>query len=356
MNSITHRNVKTMTTIRQRHPVTQPVDVDAMGAVICNCQSVNGEIPWQTGGKTDPWDHVECAMGLTVAGRIAEARKAFGWLAGLQLPDGSWFAAYRNGIPEDRTRDANFSAYFAVGVYHHFLVTGERAFVETHWPAVEKAISFAVGLQAPGGEIYWARDPSGRIDPMALLTGSSAVYMSLKCALALCRVLGVRRPEWEKARDRLGHAILHEPHRFNVTKSRFSMDWFYPVLCGAVTKEAAWQRIERSWKKFVVEGEGVRCVSDQPWITMAETSELVLALSAMGNHAQARIVFNWISDKKYSDGAYWCGHTVPDMVIWPEEKTTWTTAAVLLATDALNELTPGWRLFHHRFWADDGIL
>jgi len=44
------------------------------------------------------------------------------------------------------------------------------------------------------------------------------------------------------------------------------------------------------------------------------------------------------------------GVTFPDMVIWPEEKTTWTAAAVILAYDALYEISPAGHLFHHAFW------
>jgi hypothetical protein len=42
------------------------------------------------------------------------------------------------------------------------------------------------------------------------------------------------------------------------------------------------------------------------------------------------------------------------MVVWPTHKTTWTHAVVLLAADALFDLTPAGRLFDHRFWAQDG--
>ena len=38
------------------------------------------------------------------------------------------------------------------------------------------------------------------------------------------------------------------------------------------------------------------------------------------------------------------------MVIWPEEKVAWTNAVVIMATDALYQLTPGGRLFNHQFW------
>jgi hypothetical protein len=42
------------------------------------------------------------------------------------------------------------------------------------------------------------------------------------------------------------------------------------------------------------------------------------------------------------------------MVIWPEERTTWTNAAVLMAADALYDLTPASRLFGHEHWRDMG--
>ena len=141
-----------------------------------------------------------------------------------------------------------------------------------------------------------------------------------------------------------------------MTKSRFSMDWFYPVLCGTITGREAQARVESQWKKFVVQNVGVRCVSDQPWVTIAESSELVLALAAMGNDLLARIVFNWIGDHTFDDSTYWCGFTFPDLVIWPEEKITWTNAVVLMAADALYNLTPASRLFSHEHWRDLKII
>jgi hypothetical protein len=135
-----------------------------------------------------------------------------------------------------------------------------------------------------------------------------------------------------------------------MTKSRFSMDWFYPILTGALVGDDARKRIDSYWKKFVVEGQGVRCVYDEPWVTIAETCELVLALVAMGNEDLARIVFSWISTKRFDDDTYWCGFTFPNMVIWPEDKITWTNAVVLMALDALYHLTPASQMFNHTSW------
>jgi hypothetical protein len=330
------------------------VDVDAVCRLILATQLPSGAIPWSTGDKTDPWDHVEAAMGLMVGGYLDQARQAFFWLRSTQLSDGSWYAAYHNGRPTDRTRETNMSAYIAVGVYHYWLITGDRDFLEAMWVTVKRAIDFAVSHQTTNGEVHWAVNPQGRIDPMALLTGSSSIYMSIKCAIAIAAELGRATLIWNNALHRLGNAIRNRPILFNMTKSRFSMDWFYPVLCGAVTGDAAGRRIKRRWKKYVVEGLGVRCVSDQPWVTIAESAELVLALAAMNDMDKAHIVFSWLSAHVFEDGSFWCGFTFPDMVRWPEEKITWTNAVVLMAADALFNLTPAGKIFSHTWWRDGG--
>ena len=330
------------------------LDVGATAACIAAVQRQNGDIPWCDENKTDPWDMVEAAMGLSIGGYPIEAVKAYAWLDRHQNADGSWYAAYNNGLPQDTTRDANLSAYIAVGVFHHYLISSDQSFLKQMWDSVRSAIDFALSLQAPHGEIYWAIGPAGGVDRMALLTGSCSIYMSIRCALAIARILGYRQASWEQGLYRLQHAIIFEPHRFNMTKARYAMDWYYPVLCGVITGAEAHKRIDHLWKKFVIEGRGVRCVSDRPWVTIAETSELCLALSAAGRRTPAEIIFNWAVDKRYEDGWYWTGFTSPDMTVWPEEKLSWTNAAVLLAADALYDLTPASRLFSHAFWTQEG--
>ena len=159
----------------------------------------------------------------------------------------------------------------------------------------------------------------------ALITGCSSIYKSLQCTAAIAETIGRDTQPWLNARQRLGDAVRNKPHLFDRTwapKARYSMDWFYPVLSGALNAEKAQERIEKDWKKFVIKDQGVRCVSDRPWITVAETCELILALAAMGNLGLAETVFSWIRNKTNEDGTYWCGFTCPDMTIWPEDKST----------------------------------
>ena len=326
------------------------INMDDICNVILTAQLPSGEIPWCEGQKTDPWDHVESAMGLSVGGYLPQARRAFEWMVQNQNEDGSWFSAYMQGVPEDRTRDANMTSYIAVGVFHHYLITGDLYFLDRMWKAVSAAIDFALRLQTPDGEIYWAISPKGKVDPMALLTGSSSIFMSLKCALAIAKILGHKAPAWESALNRLGDAIRNKPHLYNATKSRFSMYWFYPILAGVLTGAGAQARIDKYWKKFIIEARGVRCVHDEPWVTIAESSELTIALAAIGNFELAKIVFSWIVDRRFDDGSYWCGFTCPDIIVWPEDKITWTNAVALMAADAIYNLTPAGQIFSHEFW------
>jgi hypothetical protein len=326
------------------------IDINRVVGLIAKTQKQSGEIPWCEGERTDPWDHIEAAMGLGIGGYIEEARLAYQWMAQMQLDDGSWYAAYVNGLPVDKTRDTNFSAYIAVGVFHYYLITGDTHFLKEMWPTIQSAITFVLDLQGPEGEIFWAVSPEGKIESTALLTGSSSVYMSIKCATAIATLLNIIEPTWEVGLVRLRQALVNRPDRFDKTKSRFSMDWFYPVLSGAVTGFRARHRIEKFWDTFVIDNKGVRCVSDRPWVTVAETCELSLALSAMGNTRLSETVFGWIHNRTNSDGSYWCGFTCPDMTVWPKYKSTWTNAAVLIAADAIYGITTACKLFSHRFW------
>jgi hypothetical protein len=338
---------KTLTSLKTQYA---PLDLAATAEFILRVQKKDGEIPWSDGGKTDPWDHVESAMGLIVGGHVEAARRAYQWSARTQLDDGSWWSCSRHGKPENGAyKDSNMTAYIAVGVLHYYLATGDDEFLRFMWPAVCKAIDYVLDLQAEEGEILWAKRVDGSIDTKALLTGSSSIYMSLSCALRTARLVGEQRPRWEAARIKLRDAIRHKPHLFDQSKSCFSMDWYYPILSGAMTGYEAQRRIEKAWDDFVVPDWGVRCVSDQPWATMAETAELTIALAAIGEFKTAELVFGWLIDKRYDDGAFWTGVTFPDCTIYTMEKTTWTAAAVLLAADILYDLSSASRLFSHSF-------
>lgn len=321
----------------------------ATAAYIRRVQQPSGAIPWYPGSILDPWDHVEAAMGLSVAGHLDAAAAAFSWLARARQPDGSWLAAYRGDAVIDGTRaESNFVAYVATGVWHHFLISGDRAWLRAQWPVVESAMRFVLALQAPSGEVYWALDPRTGISRDALVTGCSSIHKSLECTACMAAEIGEDPAPWLAARARLGAALRDRPERFDRTwesKARYSMDWFYPVMAGVIEGAAARRRLDQRWREFVEPGLGCRCVSDQPWVTIAETCELTMACVAAGLTHRARELFAGIRRFQVEDGSWWTGYAFADDVVWPEERPTWTAGAVLLASDALTRSSPASRLF-----------
>ncbi len=320
-------------------------DVLASAHSIAEVQREDGMIPWFEGGHCDPWNHVEAAMALSVCGLHAEAEAAFGWLADRQHPDGSWFNYYLAEGVKDARLDTNVCAYVATGLLHRYRVTGELDDLARYWPMAEAAIDFVLRWQRPDGSILWSLDSSGRRESYALLTGSSSIYHALRCAVAIAELLGKERPEWELAAGRLGHAVAHHGGSF-APKDDYAMDWYYPVLSGALAFDAAHHRIVSGWDRYVLKGRGVRCVSSQDWVTAAETAETVLALDALGLNQVARQLFVDAQGLRLADGSYWTGMAYPAEQTFPAaERTTYTAAAIILAADALCGATPASGLF-----------
>lgn len=330
--------------LREVPGLLSPTDVGAIADGIAECQLDSGLILWFAGGHADPWNHVECAMALDVTGRHDAAERAYDFLAASQRPDGSWHRYYVAGGVEEHKLDANCTAYVAAGVWHHYLMTGDRGFLESMWSVVEGAVEFALGLQQPRGEILWARHADGTPWPFALLTSSCSIYHSLRSALAITGELGLARPRWQEGALRLADVIRRVPQAF-APKDRWAMDWYYPVLSGVLDGDAARRRLTERWGAFVLDGWGVRCVSDRDWVTPAETAECTMACLAAGLSAEAWQLFEW-SQRQRDGGRYWTGTVLPQETLFPPgEKAGYTAAAQLLAADALADSSPAAGLF-----------
>jgi len=331
------------------------------GAVarILELQRSDGAIPWFDNGVVDPWNHTEAAMGLAVMGEHEAARRAHRFLADTQLADGSWWGEYGTLVPIEngkyvsdaepkRIRDTNFCAYPATGLWHCFMITGDRAYLADYFPMIERAIDWVLALQSEHGDIRWSACDPVSPEEDALLAGNCSIYKSLESALRCAGALRRRKPHWEEARRKLGRAIREKPERFDRTwgsKAKFAMDWYYPVHAGAVAVPEARARIGARYAEFVHGDAGCRCVADVPWITVAESAELAVALARIGMAGEARALFDWQHQWRDEAGAYWMGHHVESGAPWPNERPAWTAAAMILAADALSGATPAARLF-----------
>jgi hypothetical protein len=318
-------------------------EVLATGESIARAQEPSGAIAWPD-GHVDAWDHVECAMALSACGLHGPARRAYAWLRDTKRADGSWPRSSLRGRVTDPAAESHHAAYVAVGAWHEYLVTGDESHALTMWPTVRRAVEWALALRTPRGEVAWERDASGTAGTYALLSGCSSIHQSLRCAVALGKLADDPQPDWELAADRLADLVGAHQEAF-ADKSRFAMDWYYPVLGGAVRGAAAVARLKAGWDTFVAPGLGVRCVSDQPWVTGAETCELVLALDACGLRAQAAAMFATTARLRHQDGSYWTGWQYANRAHFPAERSSWTAAAVVLAADALMGWSGGAGIF-----------
>jgi hypothetical protein len=293
-------------------------DLLATGASIARMQEASGAIAWPD-GHVDAWDHVECAMALSACGLRGPARRAYGWLRATQRADGSWPRSTAGGVVTDPAAESHHAAYVAVGAWHEYLVTGDESHALAMWPTVRRAVEWTLRLRTPRGEIAWERDASGAPGTYALLSGCSSIHQSLRCAVALAKLADDPQPDWELAADRLAYLVAAGPEAF-ADKSRFAMDWYYPVLGGAVRGADAARRLAAGWEEFV-------------------------ALDACGMRAEAAAVLATVQHLRHPDGSYWTGWQYAHQAHFPAERSSWTAAAVVLAADALTGWSRGAGVF-----------
>ena len=323
-------------------------ELHATAAWIASLQLPSGMIPWFSGGHCDPWNHVETAMALDVMGFHSEARRGYEWLMATQRDDGSWHNYYNNdGSIKESKIDSNVCAYVAAGVWHHWQCSDDLAAVERFWPMVERAMTFVLNMRRKDGTILWAKEVDSEPWSYALLTGSSSIRHSLHCAANVAALLGEPRPLWRAAADAIDAVINHSPNSFE-PKDRWAMDWYYPVLGGALVGDEAKIRLHDQWDSFAMPGCGIRCVSDEPWVTASETAECAIAYSAIGDQQTASELLELTSLHRMPDGSYLTGIVYPQRIAFPaDEVSAYTGAAVILAADAQLQLSPAHRLFTH---------
>ena len=68
-------------------------------------------------------------------------------------------------------------------------------------------------------------------------------------------------------------------------------------------------------------------------------------INHQGNFKLAEEMISYTHQWRDDNGAYWMGRQYELEVFWPKERPPWTSAAVILAYDAIYELSNGSSLF-----------
>ena len=121
------------------------------------------------------------------------------------------------------------------------------------------------------GYFYWAKDSNGYSDN-SLITASMSIFLSLIAK--------------DKSFPKFNIEIWQEKfNRDGVDRSRFSMDFYYPFLAGIKNNKKEFLDL---LDNYYVKGLGVKCVAEEPWVTIAESSECVISALIHGNENIAK--------------------------------------------------------------------
>ena len=319
------------------------------GAYIKSIQYKSGAIPSNKDGTHDPWDHIESIMGLNIYKDIEASKSAFNWLTHHQNSDGSWYAKYYKTDAIEKNKPTHFSPYIAVAALHFFRIFKDINFLQSIWSSIELAVNFSVELQQDNGTIPWSINNNSQIENDYLLTGCSSILKSIECGIALSKILNETEniEKWKKAHLLLSNAIQDPDGKFDLIKDRkrFSMDWYYPILSGCLKQDEKSHYINKIFKDFYLDGIGIKCVIEEPWITVAETSEFILALMCAGYDDEAKRLLFDVLNISDEDGIPFMGWQYEQNIFWPEEKPSWTAAALMLSADCVFDYSDASDLF-----------
>ena len=319
------------------------------GAYIKSIQYKSGAIPSNEDGTHDPWDHIESIMGLNIYKDIEASKSAFNWLTHHQNSDGSWYAKYYKTDAIEKNKPTHFSPYIAVAALHFFRIFNDINFLQSIWSSIELAVNFSVELQQDNGTIPWSINNNSQIENDYLLTGCSSILKSIECSIALSKILNKTEniEKWKKAHLLLSNAIQDPDGKFDLIKDRkrFSMDWYYPILSGCLKQQEKLHYINKIFKDFYLDGIGIKWVILVPWVSVAETSEFILALMCAGYDDEAKRLLFDVLNISDEEGIPFMGWQYEQNIFWPEEKPSWTAAALMLSADCVLDYSDASDLF-----------
>lgn len=316
---------------------------------IKSIQLESGAIPSNDDGSHDPWDHIESIMGLNFANEYESSKLAFDWLIKNQNQDGSWFSKYMDDIPIEKNKPTHFAPYISVAALHFYKIFSDKEYLEYLWPSIESAINFSIKLQIQNGTIPWSVDKNKKIEEDFLLTGSSSILKSIECGIAISKIIKNTKNlgDWNNSYELLSKAIKNPSGKFDLLKDRkrFSMDWYYPILSGCLNDNQKFFYVDKVFKDFYIKEMGIKCVIEEPWVTVAETCEFIICLMISGRDEDAKKLLKDVINISDINGVPYMGWQYEENIFWPLERPSWTSAALIIAADSVMGLSKGKDLF-----------
>jgi len=326
----------------------------SLGKFLLKKQANDGSLLSKDDGTHDPWDHLEAVIGLIIAKEFDAAKLGLQWMISNQNTDGSWYNTYKKSRPVQKNKQSNHAAYLATASYYYYLATGDREYIEEIYPTIKNGFSFLRSMQASSGAFAWSIDEEGCLADDYLIAGNSSIFKSLECLFHLAKILKDKTTQEEciRLREGIQRAFRNVKDNFDLTidRSRFSMDFYYPALCGVPFDK---DLFFTSLNSFYVEGIGIKCVIEEPWVTVAESCECALALLKIGYADKAKKLLQEVYEISDQNNIPFMGWQYKEEIFWPEEQPTWTAGAMLILLDALFKLTGASNLFLDSITSED---
>lgn len=301
---------------------------------ILSNQNEKGAILWDQKGKWDYWDHCECLIALAIYQEWEAFDKGLQFCLSQLDEKGLVKSEYINEKVTKDFSEAHHTAYIFLPLLQKYLIDKDLNYLQSFRKQIHLIYAALKKFKGEDGFYFWAQDENGFSDN-SLITATCSIELSRRAYNKICEILGDT--------DYLDTSVAITSQNLNskkfnrdgVDRSRFSMDAYYPLLCECGNKADA----EKVLEKFYVEGIGVKCVVEEPWVTLAESSECVIALLKIGMETEAHKIFSEILKYKNSSGYFPTGYQYNLDIFWPDENSTWTNAAIIMAADCLYDIS-----------------
>ena len=297
-------------------------------------QKDNGEILWDDKGKWDFWDHCECLIALSIYEEWEAFRRGLDFCLNMVDQEGLVKSQYINGKISQDYFEAHHAPYIYLPLLQKYYIDNDINYLLKHRSEIHQIYKGTKKFKDADGYYHWALDQNGLLDD-TLVTSSCSLELSRRAYNKICELI--------QDEEFIDHNIIISNTKLNsnkfdrggINRSRFSMDSYYPILCDSGTKVDA----KKILNKFYVDGLGIKCVKEEPWVTFAESSECIMALYKVGLKKEATKIFDEVLKHKNSKGYFPTGYQYDLGIYWPEEDSTWTNAAIIMAADCIHDIT-----------------
>jgi len=312
-------------------------------------QLSDGSIPWDGKGKCDAWDHSECLISLAIYEEWDAFEKGIDWFFSNLNSQGLIYSEFNNQKPTQLNYQSHHAPYIALPLLQRYLIDKNPANLNKCLPQLTIIFSSLLDFMDEDGMYYWSKDDNGYSDN-SLITASMSIAISVRAYSSILEILDLAKEESQHEEDFKSKSLENlealsnssfwaNPEipwskfdRDGVDRSRFSMDFFYQSLARVNLDK---DFFKSNLKNFYKQGLGIKCVKEEPWVTIAETSECIIATYLNYDESLAIKMFEDILKFQNQDGIFPTGYQYKLDILWPNEQSTWTNAALIIAANVI---------------------